>query len=428
MSLSFPKIAQFAFLVGRSPWTAADALVGLPGCEGKLIPLARAGPGGPAQTLGSAPRLHLDPQLWETIWHWAVNPRSLRRSTMGAQGSNLPHRTKKKSRNTRKLDPRPPSPGVSLPRIPCLPLIPRSRERSVRASVSVRAVVLHRMRNLMLRLGHRVDERLLSRDKALHALTCQVHQLFARQWRIDVRSLTDPLQIELHLLSSGIQQLLLGINERVRALASQLCELSRLLFIGSIAMFGAFGCFGCILGNFVQELFLGLHEVFHALARHVRYSLTGKRLPGFCRLHPRVGLFVRYVQEVLLQADVILHTPAQQIRHRGRRRCWTHSFLQTLHYDLILAISQIEQDLLRCNKIGHSLAGEFAHGRHGALPSESLAQSVHGHCVLPHHQIQQNPLSGEVVLRSLLYPFGKQGHWRGSPRRSLGLLRFNIMF
>ena len=33
MSLSFPKIAQFAFLVGRSPWTAADALVGLLGLE-----------------------------------------------------------------------------------------------------------------------------------------------------------------------------------------------------------------------------------------------------------------------------------------------------------------------------------------------------------------------------------------------------------
>jgi hypothetical protein len=33
MSLSFPKIAQFAFLVGRSPRTAADALVGLPGLK-----------------------------------------------------------------------------------------------------------------------------------------------------------------------------------------------------------------------------------------------------------------------------------------------------------------------------------------------------------------------------------------------------------
>jgi hypothetical protein len=30
---SFPTTAQFVFLVGRSPWTAADAIVGLPGFE-----------------------------------------------------------------------------------------------------------------------------------------------------------------------------------------------------------------------------------------------------------------------------------------------------------------------------------------------------------------------------------------------------------
>ena len=33
MSFSFPDIAQFAFKVGRSPRTAADALVGLLGLD-----------------------------------------------------------------------------------------------------------------------------------------------------------------------------------------------------------------------------------------------------------------------------------------------------------------------------------------------------------------------------------------------------------
>jgi hypothetical protein len=33
MSLSFPKTTQFACLVGRTPWSAADALVGWPSLE-----------------------------------------------------------------------------------------------------------------------------------------------------------------------------------------------------------------------------------------------------------------------------------------------------------------------------------------------------------------------------------------------------------
>ena len=47
-SLSFPESAQFARLVGRSPWTAADALVG--SLRKKLISLQKSGPGGPART------------------------------------------------------------------------------------------------------------------------------------------------------------------------------------------------------------------------------------------------------------------------------------------------------------------------------------------------------------------------------------------
>jgi hypothetical protein len=41
-------------LVGRTPWSAADAPVGLFAWCRILIPVARAGPGGPARTRGSA--------------------------------------------------------------------------------------------------------------------------------------------------------------------------------------------------------------------------------------------------------------------------------------------------------------------------------------------------------------------------------------
>jgi len=68
MSLRFAKIAQFAFLVGRSPWTAADALVGLPSFEGSWFRWRRAGPGGPAQTWGSAPLWRHNPQFGKTKW------------------------------------------------------------------------------------------------------------------------------------------------------------------------------------------------------------------------------------------------------------------------------------------------------------------------------------------------------------------------
>ncbi len=63
MPLSFPDIVQFAFKVGRSPRllgavTAADALVGLLGLDKAQSNWRPAGPGGPAQTRGSAPRPH----------------------------------------------------------------------------------------------------------------------------------------------------------------------------------------------------------------------------------------------------------------------------------------------------------------------------------------------------------------------------------
>jgi hypothetical protein len=56
MSLTFPNTAQSASkIVGRTPWSAADALVGLLGMDEPVS----AGPGGPARTRGSAPHFSL---------------------------------------------------------------------------------------------------------------------------------------------------------------------------------------------------------------------------------------------------------------------------------------------------------------------------------------------------------------------------------
>ena len=52
MSLSF---LNFGMPVGRTPWSTADALVGLPSLHEPDFIGERAGPGGPAQTRGSAP-------------------------------------------------------------------------------------------------------------------------------------------------------------------------------------------------------------------------------------------------------------------------------------------------------------------------------------------------------------------------------------
>jgi hypothetical protein len=52
--LVFPKLVSD---VGRTPWSAADALVGLELLHEPDFLGERAGPGGPARTRGSAPRL-----------------------------------------------------------------------------------------------------------------------------------------------------------------------------------------------------------------------------------------------------------------------------------------------------------------------------------------------------------------------------------
>src|SRR5580704_5149344 len=71
MSLSFPDIAQFAFKVGQTPWSAADALVGLLGLDGAEF-LRPAGPGGPAQTRGLPHDFKPIPILGKTKWHCAL--------------------------------------------------------------------------------------------------------------------------------------------------------------------------------------------------------------------------------------------------------------------------------------------------------------------------------------------------------------------
>jgi hypothetical protein len=65
MPLSFPKTTQSAFLVGRTPWTAADAHVGLLGLDESHFTGEERVQGDPRRPGGAAPRLHLDPQFWE---------------------------------------------------------------------------------------------------------------------------------------------------------------------------------------------------------------------------------------------------------------------------------------------------------------------------------------------------------------------------
>jgi hypothetical protein len=56
--------------VGRTPWSAADALVGLPASGGMLIPLATASVAD-AQTRESAPQ---SVQNRKPKWHWGREP------------------------------------------------------------------------------------------------------------------------------------------------------------------------------------------------------------------------------------------------------------------------------------------------------------------------------------------------------------------
>src|SRR5260370_41548216 len=58
--------------MGRTPRSADGPLAGLPVWM-RLIPLPRAGPGGPAQTRGSAPQFLQNSHNWKNEWHWAIS-------------------------------------------------------------------------------------------------------------------------------------------------------------------------------------------------------------------------------------------------------------------------------------------------------------------------------------------------------------------
>src|SRR5476649_2306161 len=71
MPLGFVSIGQSALNCGADPWSAADALVGLPRADDSDSIWREAGPGGPARTGGPPHNLCRIRSLGKTKWHWA---------------------------------------------------------------------------------------------------------------------------------------------------------------------------------------------------------------------------------------------------------------------------------------------------------------------------------------------------------------------
>ena len=71
MPHSFPSIGSSAKIVGRTPWSARDALVPLLARRIKYLPLARSRPGGRLRTRGSALQLVQMSGSGKTMWHQA---------------------------------------------------------------------------------------------------------------------------------------------------------------------------------------------------------------------------------------------------------------------------------------------------------------------------------------------------------------------
>jgi hypothetical protein len=70
MSLTLPERWDSALIVGRTPWSARDALVPLlPRRIGHLRSL-RSRPGGRLRTRASAPPSDADGRTWQSEWHW----------------------------------------------------------------------------------------------------------------------------------------------------------------------------------------------------------------------------------------------------------------------------------------------------------------------------------------------------------------------
>ena len=80
MPLSFPESAQLAPFVGRSPWTAADALVGSLGFDEAYFVTEERVQGDPRRP-GSLPhdciripRFRKTKWRWDVILRWVANP------------------------------------------------------------------------------------------------------------------------------------------------------------------------------------------------------------------------------------------------------------------------------------------------------------------------------------------------------------------
>jgi hypothetical protein len=71
MSLTLPERWESALIVGRTPWSARDALVPLFPRRIRHLRSSRNRPGGRLRTRASAPPSAADGRTWQSKWHWA---------------------------------------------------------------------------------------------------------------------------------------------------------------------------------------------------------------------------------------------------------------------------------------------------------------------------------------------------------------------
>src|ERR1039458_511064 len=71
MSLTLPERWDSALIVGRTPWSARDALVPLLRRRIRHLRSLRSRPGGRLRTRASAPPSDADGRTWQSKWHWA---------------------------------------------------------------------------------------------------------------------------------------------------------------------------------------------------------------------------------------------------------------------------------------------------------------------------------------------------------------------
>ena len=95
MPLSFPESAQLAQFVGRSPWTAADALVGSLGFDEAYFVTQERVQGDPRRPGGlphhciRIPSFRTTKWHWDAILRWVANPRFA--PIANRRVTNLPH-------------------------------------------------------------------------------------------------------------------------------------------------------------------------------------------------------------------------------------------------------------------------------------------------------------------------------------------------